>query len=293
MKKKHPCFSSAWNKEDVIALAAATEKKTRKKTPEWLIPVKWRWLSWWCFTEICTVCAHIDNKHAMTHAATLQNKKISISCYVQPPWRMLSCFRSISTSQCWWQQPLPHSCFLSSDCEKKHTHKNTSLFFFFLSPQNKIHLLTAAGARESLSSCVSVHGCTSKFPAYFLLPASRWRCSAHKQLTASTILWSHDLGHYQIRAITCYNSSLPQQLPGAVQLSGAIGCVGCVCVSLLSSTGGDKLCMCSRRCVITPHEECGTAINAWQCSYNILLALRGKKGAIPVRNENSVNFMCW
>lgn len=171
----------------------------------------------------------------MTHAATLQNKKISISCYEQPPWRMLSCFRSISTSQCWWQQPLPHSCFLSSDCEeKKHTHKNTSLFLFFLSPQNKIHLLTAAGARESLSSCVSEHGCTSKFPAYFLLPASRWRCSAHKQLTASTILWSHDLGHYQIRAITCYNSSLPQQLPwGSATEWGYRMCRVCLCVIII------------------------------------------------------------
>ncbi len=141
--------------------------------------------------------------------------------------------RSIG-SQCWWQQPLPHSCFLSAGCEGEK-NKNISLFFFFLSSLNKSHLLTAAGAWESLSFCVSEHGCTSKFPAYFLLPASRWRCSAYKQLTASTILWSHDLGHYQIRAITCYNSSLQ-----AAQLNGDIG--GCVCVSLLSSTGGDKLC---------------------------------------------------
>lgn len=117
---------------------------------------------------------------------------------------------------------------------EKNTHKNTSLFLFFLSPQNKIHLLTAAGARESLSSCVSEHGCTSKFPVYFLLPASRWRCSAHKQLTASTILWSHDLGHYQIRAITCYNSSLPQQLPwGSATEWGYRMCRVCLCVIII------------------------------------------------------------
>lgn len=106
--------------------------------------------------------------------------------------------------RCWWQQPLPPSCFLSAGREKRNT--SIPFFLFFLPPQNKIHLLTAAGAWESLSLCVSEHGCASKFPAYFLLPASRWRCSAYKQLTVSTILWSHDLGHYQIRAITCYSS---------------------------------------------------------------------------------------
>lgn len=148
---------------------------------------------------------------------------------------------------CWAaSDPFPHhsaddsspsltlaSCLLTVR-GKKHTHKNTSLFLFFLSPQNKIHLLTAAGARESLSSCVSEHGCTSKFPAYFLLPASRWRCSAHKQLTASTILWSHDLGHYQIRVITCYNSSLPQQLPwGSATEWGYRMCRVCLCVIII------------------------------------------------------------
>lgn len=141
--------------------------------------------------------------------------------------------------RCWWQQPLPHSRFLSAGCEGKKTRTYPSFSSFYLH-RIKIHLLTTAGARESLSSYVSEHGCASKFPAYFLLPASRWRCSAYKQLTASTILWSHDLGHYQIRAITCYNSSLPQQLPQAVQLNGAIG--GCVCVSLLFAVWEDKLC---------------------------------------------------
>lgn len=102
----------------------------------------------------------------------LQNKKTSISCYVQPPWRMLSRFTSTSTAQCWWQQPLPHSCFLSAGCEggRKKTQEHIPVSLFFLSPHCNIHLLTAAGARESLSSCVSEHGCASKFPALF--PAS-------------------------------------------------------------------------------------------------------------------------
>lgn len=154
---------------------------------------------------------------------------------------------SIFHGGCWAaSDPFPHSaddsspsltfasCLLS--VKGGGERKNTSLFFFFFPPQNKIHLLTTAGAWESLSSCVSEHGCTSLFPAYFLLPASRWRCSAHKQLTASTILWSHDLGHYQIRAITCYNSSPPQQLPGAVQQNGAMW--GCLCGIVMLSWRG-------------------------------------------------------
>lgn len=189
-----------------------------------------------------TMCTHIhtDNKHTMTHPPTLQNNKTSISCL---------CASSMEDAELlqihFYSAAQDHSaddsspsltlasCLLAVRIKK---NKNISLFPFFSSSQNKSHLLTAAGARESLSFCVSEHGCTSKIPAYFLLPASRWRCSAYKQLTASTILWSHDLGHYQIRAITCYNSSLQ-----AAQLNGDIG--GCVCVSLLSSTGGDKLCV--------------------------------------------------
>lgn len=201
------------------------------------------------------VHTHTDNKHTVTYF-TLQNKKISLSCYVHPPWRMLSCLTSTSTAQDHSAADSSPSLTLAS-CLLAGRKKKTTYpsFLFFLSPHSKSHLLTAAGARESLSSRVSEHGCTSKFPAYFLLPASRWRCSAYKQLTASTILWSRDLGHYQIRAITCYNSSLPQQLPQAAQLNGAVG--GCVCVSLLSSAGEDELC-----CVIATPEKCGTAINA-------------------------------
>ncbi len=80
MKKKHPCSSSAgsaWNREDMIALAAATETC-------WMLD-SCR-LSWWRFTEIRTVCAHthvhvyMDNKHTVTHPPTLQNDKTSISC---------------------------------------------------------------------------------------------------------------------------------------------------------------------------------------------------------------------
>lgn len=66
----------------------------------------------------------------------LQNKKTSISCYVQPPWRMLSRFTSTSTAQCWWQQPLPHSCFLSAGCEggrKKNTRTYPCFSFLFIS----------------------------------------------------------------------------------------------------------------------------------------------------------------
>lgn len=100
---------------------------------------------------------------------------------------------------------LPLFLSAGSEEEKKRTYPS---FFSFYLHKIKTHLLTAAGARVCVSSCVSEHGCASKIPAYFLLPASRWRCSAYKHLTASTILWSHDLGHYQIRAITCYNSSV-------------------------------------------------------------------------------------
>ena len=102
--------------------------------------------------------------------------------------------------------PSLSSCLLAE--RKKNKKRNKSLSLSFVSSQNNDHLLTTAGARECVSSCVSEHGCSSKFPAYFLLPASRRRCSAYKHITASTILWSCDLGHYQIRAITGYNSSL-------------------------------------------------------------------------------------
>lgn len=143
----------------------------------------------------------------------------SISCYLLPPWRMLSCFASTSTEQqCWWQQPLPHSRFLSAGCEEKEkTYLSSSSFFFFLSPHNKSHLLTAAGARESLSLGVSEHGCTSKFPAYFLLPASRWRCSAYKQLHSFhhfVVTWSGALPNKgRSPAITafCHSSSFLRQ----------------------------------------------------------------------------------
>lgn len=184
-----------------------------------------------------------DGKHTMTHAATLQNKKNQLFCAssMEDAWAASHPFPHHSADDSSPSLALA-SCLLTVRIKKKKPHKNKFLFFFFSSARNRIHLLTTAGARESLSSCVSEHGCTSKIPAYFLLPASRWRCSAQTQLTASTILWSHDLGHYQIRAITCYNSFLPQQLPGAVHLGVAIR--GCVCVSLLSSTGGYKLCEC-------------------------------------------------
>lgn len=121
MKKTHPCFSLAWNKEDVSVWKKNTHTHSLNV---WFL---WRWLSGWC-TEICTVCA--ENKQTMVRAPTLQNRKTSISCYEHPSWRMLSCFRSIST-QCWWQQPLPHFRFLSSVCEgggNTRTHPSFSSF---------------------------------------------------------------------------------------------------------------------------------------------------------------------
>lgn len=129
---------------------------------------------------------------------------------------MLICLRSTSPAQRRTTVLMPAAppspslpvCWLW----KKIEHIPSFFSFYHPPPPKKSHLLTTSGARESLSSCVSEHECTSRFPACFLLPASRWRCSAYKQLTASTILWSHDLGHYQIRAITCCNSSLHTSL---------------------------------------------------------------------------------
>lgn len=107
------------------------------------------------------------------------------------------------------------SCLLAvRGGEKKHKNISLFLFSFYLHTATSIYspLLGLGNLCPLASQSMDVH--PSSLP-YFLLPASRWRCSAYKQLTASTILWSHDLGHYQIRAITCYNSSLPQQLPQA------------------------------------------------------------------------------
>lgn len=72
--------------------------KKKQKTQRLNVWFPWRRRSGWCSTEICTVCAHTENKQTMTRAPTLQNKKTSISCCEHPPWRMLSCFRSIPHS---------------------------------------------------------------------------------------------------------------------------------------------------------------------------------------------------
>lgn len=106
-------------------------------------------------------------------------------------------------AHCWWQQPLPPSCFLSAGCEGGGKTGANACFSAFFPLLIKSRLLTAVGAQEVLSSRVSEHGCAARF----LLPDARWRCWAYKQLTASTILWSHDLGWYQIRAVTCSERS--------------------------------------------------------------------------------------
>ena len=106
------------------------------------------------------------------------------------------------------------SCLLAVWGGGKHKNISLFLFSFYLHTATSIYspLLGLGNLCPLASQSMDVH--PSSLP-YFLLPASRWRCSAYKQLTASTILWSHDLGRYQIRAITCYSSSLPQQLPQA------------------------------------------------------------------------------
>lgn len=65
--------------------------------------------------------------------------------------------------------------------------------------------------------------------ACFLLPASRWRCSAHPRLAASTILWSRDLGRNQIWAVTCYSGSFRL---AAASWSCVCACV-CECVVII------------------------------------------------------------
>lgn len=113
---------------------------------------------------------------------------------------------------CWWQQPLPPSFSLPVYRLREYMNRSLLCLSYYLVRIRAIYL-PLLGLRN-MFSCVSEHKCTSS-PAYFLLTASRWRCSAYKQLTASTILWSHDLGHYQIRAITCCNSSLHSSFLGS------------------------------------------------------------------------------
>lgn len=156
-------------------------------------------------------------------------------------------------AQCWWQQPLLLPGFLSAGCGQKQT-QSLSVSPFNLHTTGK-HQSThrSSGARDSLSW----FGLRSwmYFQDLCLFPApspSRWRCSAYKQLTASTILWSHDPGCYQIRAITCCSSSFLRQLNGAVG--------GCVHVSLFPAC----VCMCGCLYVVSISEECELTIKAWR-----------------------------
>ena len=142
-----------------------------------MFPLQWRWLSWLWSTVTCTVRArthtHTQIKHKMTHAATIaewENQHQLLCAASMEDAELLHIhFHSTVLMTAAPPSHLLPVCWLCGGGEKTQEHIPVSLFF--LSPHCNIHLLTAAGARESLSSCVSEHGCASKFPALFPAPS--------------------------------------------------------------------------------------------------------------------------
>lgn len=87
-------------------------------------------------------------------------------------------------------------------------NKYISLFCLFLySASHLTHSLTTTGAQETLSFSVSEHGFQLYLPfCLYFPPRLLVEMLSLQLLTASAILWSHDPGWHQIRAIPCFSS---------------------------------------------------------------------------------------